>query len=235
MRLEKTLRWIALCFLVVGSASNAQHPLILNKLNAWNDASPQPPNDVLHSLVQEKAQEIYAGDDVCSRSQLSIVSVGPATADRFAFTGLIQGRLKNAWFVVTRNPDCEDSTTRYMIIQNIDDSFHTVRVNRGNSYAWESLIGDTFPLAKIAAVTTLMSNQIDCAIDSDAELGVVRVSSEDEQLGEDTFGIRYSGSWSEIWPISVCGRVVEVFVSFRADGDGGAYSDLPGDKRQILP
>ena len=48
------------------------------------------------------------------------------------------------------------------------------------------------------------------------------------------FGVRYQGSWSEIWPISSCNRTVEGLVTFIADGDGGAYTNLPGDQVKVL-
>jgi len=122
-----------------------------------------------------------------------------------------------------------------MLLQDTDKSFETIRVNRGVSYAWESLISDTLPLASMAAYVALKQHGQECDLDGGATLGVTRLASEDVDLGEDVYGARYSGSWAEIWPMTLCGKTVEVRVDFRADGDGGAYTDLPGDDVRILP
>jgi hypothetical protein len=208
--------------------------LVLDRLEAWNAAAPQPNEVVLKEQVQKKIEEIYSGNKDCFRAPVIVERVQPASADRYAFNAILRGAIRNAWFITTRQPSCENVASRYMVMQNSDGSFQTIRVNRGQSYAWESLIGDTFRLAKIAASVALVRQGVECSPVSNAGLGVVRIASEDEDLGNDTFGVRYSGSWAEIWPVEICERTVEVHIDFRADGDGGAYSDLPGDKLRVL-
>lgn len=217
------------------AAAHAQHQMIVERLKAWDAAAPKPDEQRLATQVRGAAERIYPADNRCDVSALTIESARPAMADRFAFNGILRGTMRGAWFVTTRVPGCDDAPVRFMVMQNADESFHTVRVNRGISYAWESLISDTLPLAATAAYGALKRQNHECAFDGKAALGVTRIAAQDANLGEDVFGIRYSGAWAETWPMTLCGKTVEVRVNFRADGDGGAYTDLPGDEARILP
>tara|TARA_B100000519_G_C14081292_1_gene361674 strand:- start:19 stop:720 length:702 start_codon:yes stop_codon:yes gene_type:complete len=225
---------LPIVFLSHSFAANAQHPLILERLNTWNEASPQPSNDVLAAEISDAIADIYSTAGRCNATGLQIEDARSAAADRFAFTALVRGTIRNAWFVTTRIPDCDDAPVRFMMIQNTGGEFKTIRVNRGRSYAWESLIGDTLPLANIAAAAALKRAGEPCSVDSKGSLGVTRVASEGEDLGMDVYGVRYSGKWTEIWPIEICDRTVEVAIEFTADADGGAFTNMPGDQARIL-
>ena len=233
MSFRRLVLLIAL-FVPFGSAS-AQHPLVLNKLNAWNEAAPMPGESAIKAEVHRKAEEIYRASIACANSNIIIDKIEPATADRNAFNALVQGTMKNAWFVTTRMPECDPAPVRYMVMQYIDNSLKAIRVNRGEAYAWESLIGDTFPLVQLAAISALKRKGSSCSVEGNAALGVTRIASKESGLGPDIFGIRYSGSWTEVWPIEVCRQTVEVLIRFTADGDGGAFTNIPGDQIRVLP
>jgi hypothetical protein len=160
--------------------------------------------------------------------------VVPATSVRFVFQGIVAGQLKNGWTVTARHPNCDATPIRYTISEDSAGVLTTIRSNRGHSLANESLISDTWPLALLQADATAKRNSFECD-PKGATLGVTRVGKEEPGLGADVYGVRYSGSWSEIWPIELCGRTVEVTVRFTADGDGGAYSDLQGTEARLLP
>lgn len=214
---------------------HAQHPMMLAKLNEWNDAAPVVGHEILKAQILKKAAEIYGGAPACNRSGITVDAVEPATADRYAFTGVLEKTLRNAWFVTARLPGCDSAPVRYMVIQSADNSLQTIRVNRGQSYAWDSLIGDTLPLAQLAAAAALKRKGFTCSSDDKPVLGVTRVVVKEPNLGDDIFGIRYSGSWTEVWPIQICKRTVEVSIKFTADGDGGAFNHIPGDDTRVLP
>lgn len=209
--------------------------MIVERLTAWNDAAPQPDRSVIMAEVRAAAQPLYAANPGCNLSNLTIENVRPATADRFAFNGIIGGTTRNAWFVSTLISGCDEAPVRFMVTQRADGTLHTVRVNRGASHAWESLIADTIPLAGMAAYAALRRSGHQCEFDGKASLGITRLASPARDLGGEIYGVRYSGSWSEIWPVTVCGKQVEVQVNFRADGDGGAFTDLPGDQARVVP
>ncbi|RIV89128.1 hypothetical protein [Aurantiacibacter zhengii] len=214
--------------------AGAQHPIIVQKLTEWNEAAPSPDNALLEQEVLTTAAEIYGPDGGCQDTQVALRDVRPATADRYVFTGVLNGTLRNAWFVTASLPGCDNAPVRFMVIRDADEDLRTIRVNRGDSIAWDSLFVDTLPLARLGALATLRSAGVGCATEASHTLGVTRVANEGSDLGPDVFGGRYAGSWSEIWPITICERTVEVFIEFTADGDGGAYTRVSGDQSKLV-
>ena len=113
-----------------------------------------------------------------------------------------------------------------MVIEGVDGRMNTIRVNRGVSYAPDFLIGDTLPMVMIAAENKFSQHKVTCVSDAKATLEIVRIEKKEADLKPAAFGVRYSGSWSEVWPIEKCNHVIEIPVAFTADGDGGAYYRL---------
>lgn len=226
---------ILFCFLLFSAgAAKTQHLLVLQKLNEWNDAAPVLSTEKFQEEIRKTVTKIYGQSDNCTNSAVTIDNVHPATADRYVFGALIRQQMRNAWTVITRLPGCDNVPVRFMVMQRADKSLKTIRVNRGSSYAHDSLIGDTLPLAVLAATNALKQAGDVCNVDDKFKLGVTRIESEEDGLGPDLFGVRYQGSWQEVWPITICNSTVEVLIQFTADGDGGAYQRLPGDKVKIL-
>ena len=214
--------------------ARAQHPMILQKLMDWNRVAPVPMDEVVRREVLRAAVPLYPSQPDCPASAVVVDQVRPATAERYTFNAVLNGRVRNAWTVTARLPACDEAPVRYMIWEDAAGDHRTIRVNRGESHAWDSLIGDTLPLARLAAEGALRRAGATCPAQPSATLGVTRVIAEGAALGADVFGIRYSGDWSEVWPIGLCGRTVEVRVDFTADGDGGAFTDLPGRHVVVL-
>nr|WP_314467016.1 hypothetical protein [uncultured Novosphingobium sp.] len=216
------------------TAAYAQHPLILQRLTAWNAAAPQPAPSIIQQQVMEAASVAQKRSGGCVPTSIAVDSVVPATSVKFVFQGIVAGQLKNGWTVTARHPNCDATPVRYTISEDSAGRLTTIRTNRGLSLANESLIGDTWPLAVLQATATAKRNAFTCDSNG-ASLGVIRVAKEEPGLGADVYGVRYVGSWSEVWPIELCGRTIEVTVRFTADGDGGAYTDLKATEAKLLP
>lgn len=217
------------------NAVHAQHPLVLQKLTDWNAAAPAPSQQIVSAEIVKAASILYAAKPGCAAAGMTFEKLMPATAERSVFSGAIRGQLRNAWTVVARHPACDEAPVRYMIVQDSSGGLRTFRVNRGQSYAHESLIADTWLLVRLAADAALTRAQVACKESGNAKLGPTRVSAEESDLGADIFGVRYRGSWTEIWPVEICGETVEVPIRFTADGDGGAYTNIKGDSVKRLP
>lgn len=224
----RSLIGVLACFAATGVAQ-AQHPLILQKLTDVNAAAPPPSQQVVSSQIVKTAEVLYASRPGCAAAGLTLEKMMPATAERSVFTGALQGQIRNGWTVVARHPVCDEAPVRYMIVQDASEEIRTFRVNRGQSYAHESLIADTWPLARLAAEALLTRANVPCKDPEKANLGVTRVSGGESDLGPDIFGVRYKGSWTEVWPVAICGEMLEVPIRFTADGDGGAYTNIKGD------
>ncbi|GMN13309.1 hypothetical protein [Altererythrobacter sp. MTPC7] len=233
VNIRRALAWTvatggALC-LAFGGAQ-AQHPLVKQRLQAWDNAAPTPSAAEIEPVVRQLLEELYPLSPACADGEIVIENVRPATADRFIFRSVAMRQLKNGWFVETRLPSCDSEPVRFQIMQTGDGSMRAIRVNRGNSIAWDSLFVDTLPLAKLAAISALKRMGVDCSEDTQFTLGATRVEARGEDLAEDSFGIRYSGSWAEVWPLVGCDHRVDILIEFTADGDGGAYTNIPGDR-----
>lgn len=225
---------ISAALVAASTVAEAQHPIVVQKLSAWNAAAPSPSLEVTRNQVMKAAAVAHKRSGGCLPTSAIIENVSPATGVRFVFQGILDGRIRNGWTIVTRHPNCENHIVRYTMIQDSAGDFSTIRTNRGQSHANESLMGDTWPLALLQAESTLKRANVVCD-GRLAVLGVTRVAKEEPALGADVYGVRYTGSWSEVWPITLCGRTVEVSVRFTADGDGGAYNDLKGAEAKLLP
>jgi hypothetical protein len=209
--------------------------MIVQKLAEWNAAAPQPTSAILLLEIKKAVASRPDADPKCATADVILDKVMPATAERYVFNGIIGGQIRNGWTVVVRQPSCRAIPTRYMIVQDANGVLRTFRVNRGQSYAHESLIGDTLPLAVTSAGIALERAKMRCKDWEKAKLGVTRIVAEERDLGADIFGVRYVGSWTELWPIEICGQIVEVPVRFKADGDGGAYNNIKGEAVRLAP
>jgi hypothetical protein len=193
-----TRHFFALSFILLApfSSAEAQNAMVLGKLTEWNNAAPPPQDQLIKTAVQKTTEGLYLETASCGGSDIEISKVEPATGDLFVMKGRIAGTLRNAWFVTVQMPKCDSAPVRFMLIQQADSGLKTIRMNRGTSYAWESLIADTFLLARLGADGALKRKSLNCGPDEKPILGITRVASEEPNLGPVYFGIRYKGSWT---------------------------------------
>jgi hypothetical protein len=214
--------------------ANAQAPRDIEIYKTFNDATPPPNAAILISEIMKSALETQKSKGGCLPSSAVVDMVTPATAARFVTEGFVARQIRNAWTVIVRHPNCGSDIVRYAVVKQFNDSHYAFRINRGQSNANESLIGDTMPKAALVAALMLKRAGKDCRA-SDVTLGVTRIAEEGADLGPDLYGARFKGSWREIWPIIACGRTVEVSVRFEADGEGGAYTNVKENESTLLP
>lgn len=217
---------LLLIMLCAGPASG-QHPLVKQKLMDLNAAAPPPAGEVVRAKIVEAAKAVYPDKPDCTAAGLTIEPLAPATAERSVFNGALSRHLRNGWTVIAHHPNCDDAPVRYMIVEDAAGALRTIRVNRGQSYAHESLIADTWRVAVMGVSAFLTRMKTPCEDWQSAKLGVTRVV-EEQGLGPDILGVRYAGSWTEIWPVTMCGETIEIAIIFTADGDGGASYQIPG-------
>jgi hypothetical protein len=216
------------------TAVNAQAPRDIEVYKVYNEVHKPPSTAIIASEVMKSALETQKSKGGCLPSSAVIDTVMPATAARFVSEGLKAQQIRNAWTVVVRHPNCGSDVVRYAIVKHYNDSFYAFRINRGRSNANESLIADTFSQAVLGAVVALKRAGSDCR-STEPTLGVTRIAEEGSDLGADFYGVRFKGSWREIWPIMLCNRTVEISVRFRADGNGGAYTEGNEKENKLLP
>ena len=222
---------------IVSTPTDAQTPFVVDALKRFNDVAPTPQTSMLVSEIMKTALTTQKAKGGCLPTSVVIDTVTPATGVRFVLQNIVSQQMKNAWTVVGVHPNCGREITRYAVVRRFDDSLYAFRINQGRSNANESLIGDTLPSAITMSFLTLKRAKIDC--DSKeiegSSLGATRIVKESVDLGPDIYGVRYKGTWQEVWPIMLCGRTVEVGIDFNADGDGGAYTGIKDENVKLLP
>lgn len=224
-------------FALTPNLASAQDPMVLELLEKSNKTNPTPEASIVKDQIMKAAAAIQKRTGGCVISSTEIEKITPSTGVRYVLEGIAFRRLRNGWTVEAKHQNCGSDISRYLIVQTSDGSLETIRMNKGRSNANESLISDTLPSAYIAAASVIRNAGGKCDIRSaeSAILGTTRIANEEPGLGPDVYGVRYTGSWTEIWPIMICNRTVEVPVRFTGDGDGGAYNDIKGSKARLLP
>jgi hypothetical protein len=213
----------------------AQNQMVIDKIKALDAAAPAPSADLIAKDLRVSANAYAQARNQCRPTMIAVKSIVPITGARIVLQAILAGQVKNAWSVEAEQSGCgQTSLIRYATIQKADGSLLSTRVNEGRSNANLSLMRDTSTAAALAAYGAI--RKIDAGCDGKGpSMGVTRVVQESGDLGPEIFGVRYVGSWVEVWPFTICNRTAEVKVMFRADGDGGAYTDVPGDQVVILP
>ena len=236
-------RWkiiIAIVAAFIPNLAFAQDPRLLDLFLNINKNAPIPEKSIIIAEVMKAAVTIQKKTGACVASSAEIEKITPATAIPYVVDGILANRLKNGWTVEAKHQNCGSDISRYLIVETSNGSLETIRTNKGRSYTNESLINDTLASAYLGAYAVILHAGVKCdKEDSSAEnttLGTTRIANEEPDLGSDVYGVRYAGSWSEVWPITMCGgRTAEVTIRFTADGDGGAYINIRSDKSKLLP
>ena len=138
------------------------------------------------------------------------------------------GRIKMAWLVDVMIGGCgEENPYRFILLQMPDDSYSSLVGSKGRTHAWPKLIKDA--MMTVYGAVTLATHGQDCPVNAENfEIGPFAIK-DDDSIGPYLFGVRYTGSWEEVWKIRVCETMVSVPVTFRADGQGGAYINVSQD------
>ncbi len=171
---------------------------------------------------------------MCKPKSFEIASVSPITSSRLIFNGILHGQLRNGWIVSALHKGCPESEAyRYMLVEDKDSILSAVFVNLGKSNANPTLMNDTSWQAALVAQGEVTKLAPKCG-GKDISMVRTRIDTERKGLGPDVFGVRYVGSWSEVWTFSTCDRTVEVGVDFAADGDGGAYTNIKSSAVRVL-
>ncbi len=221
--------------MIAGLPAKAQNAWVIEKIKALDARAPKPSDEAILAAVTTTAAAWATEKKQCLPTSLAIVGTTPITGAKVILASVLNNSLRNAWSVYARHGGCVGADVfRYAVFQLPDSSLKAVQVNEGYSYANLSIMRDTSGQAAFAAYAAIKKAEAACA-GNDMKFGRTRIDSEGKDLGPDVFGVRFTGSWTEIWQFSVCGRTAEVPIAFTADGDGGAYTNIKGAGVVVLP
>jgi len=232
---EISMRSVLLVACAIGApavAQNADFKALMEKTNA--DA-PLPAMALIEADARETLIAIAKKDGAaCIPTGVVLGAAKPITSAAFVVTAVMAGQVRNAWTAYGRAIGCPSSLpTRFMIVQLADGKVLARTVNDGETLANPGLMRDTSAQAGVAAYQVVRNADAACTGDDMRMLGT-RVLTKSSDLGPDFYGSYFTGSWQEAWKFSACGKSVEVPVNFKADGQGGAYTEIKGSEAKFV-
>ena len=209
----------------------AEYAAFVERTNA---AVPPPTIESISLVALATLQALRRQEGGCVPTGLTMDQPRTAIATFAISQGVASGQVRNGWTVYGRSLGCADAPpVRFMVLRMPDDQLRAIVVNDGETLANPSLMRDSSAPAAIAAYQVVRT--ADAACDgSDMRMGATRVAERGADLGDEYHGAFYSGSWSEIWTFVVCGRTVEVPITFTADGNGGAHYNIRSAEVRIV-
>lgn len=219
-------QYIVLMALSAGLAqgAHAQDATFAAAMQATNSKAPPPSEAAVRTaalaLLQANAKEASS----CVPTGVETEAPTPATADRAVMSGIMSGELRNVWLAYGKASGCPGAERqRFMIVGTADGGLVVRPWSRGESMVWPTLMHDTSAGAGIVALNAIKA--VDPACDGNGmEMIGSKIGAKSADLSPDFYGVRYKGSWEEIWTFRVCNRQAEVPIQFKADGTGGAYT-----------
>jgi len=232
-----TITSIGFVAMFLSAPALAQNQMVIDKLTELNAEAPPPAIADIAQAVDQEAKRVADAKKTCAPTAIELEKPVPITGDRSVLNDVIARRLLNAWTIYAKQSGCAaiPEIVRYIVIKKADFSLAVFVVNHGRTNANPTLIRDTFKLAALGGFIAVKKLDSACDPKDLPQLLDMRIAEESADLGPALFGVRYTGTWSEIWRFRVCGRDADVKVDFRPDGDGGAYTNVPGSGVTIVP
>lgn len=195
-----------------------------------------PEDDVLEIALMKATLSYARKSYQCNVvSQIDIGEVRYGILDA-ATGGLIDsGKIKSVWHFLGSASMCgQKKTHKYALLQKSNGGYDAFILIPGASHAWGSLLRDlTRPVNGVVYFESV--KKMPKCPDNDLLRFTNSEIIDDKQLGPQLFGIRLQGSWQERWTVERCGLEVSVVLKIRADGQGGAFFDVPGELATSKP
>ena len=213
----------------------AQEAAAVAGFRAVNDKEPAPEATAIAAEAKALlAAMVEKGQAKCAPAAVAIDAIAPATAARLVIEGMNAKQVRNGWTANARLEGCPEAAPSRLIVLRMADASLLVRViNTGETLTTASQMRDTSASAAMAAVLAIRKAVPGCEGDG-LTMGDTRVASLGDDLGPDVYGTRFVGSWSEVWRFAACGASADVTIGFKADGNGGVFSNVRGGERAII-
>jgi len=208
---------------------------VQEQIEALN-ARPLPENKQLAVAVLQAVQADAVRRNRCRPNSLKLGALQPVTLDAMVSGMITKGMIENGWMVSVDIANCPPADPiRVLVVRAADGhSLTAMFVGQGESLAWPSVIRDALRGLVGAASQKLRAADPQCAPKDLTPTGI-RITTRSPDLAPDRFGIRFKGSWSEVWAFEPCNHRIAVPIDFRADGKGGAYWTIAADKIAYVP
>lgn len=229
------LKRLVFTFALLASPAAAQDAEFTRLVEGANRAVKPPAAAEIAPGALEAMKAIAAQEKSCVPTAVAIEPPRTAAAVRIVSDMIRAGKVRNGWTAYGRAQGCPPAApTRFLVLKMAEGTLTVIAVNKGESLANPSLMRDSSSAAIMAAMLAVRKVKPDCTKPDGLALENVRAISKSADLSPDWHGARFAGSWKESWTFQVCGRRVEVPLTFNADGQGGAYWTVHSTEAKLL-
>jgi hypothetical protein len=217
-----------LAYLVTPSLAFAQMQSSLTFFHSVNATYPAPTAEFIKDIIVVKFSLGTSGLPASCKpgGAITVTEIKPATADRMVWKAALAGEIKNAWTAKVELGGCGEAPVNYLVVTDKNGKTSAGPFSWGQSLAGISLTRDVMPAAAGALASNMKKVDAECSLERLKKFAPGPRQIQDMRtVGEDVYGVRFKGNWSEIWHFTVCDYDVGIPINFRADGSGGAYFD----------
>jgi hypothetical protein len=222
----RNCKTITFLFFMSSTPVFAQSNDSMSFFQSVNSANPAPTPEYVKDAIEIKFSLGTSGLPASCQpgSAIAVTDIKPDTADRALWKAARAGQIMNAWTAKVRLGGCGKEPANYLVVKDKTGRTSVGVFSWGESLAGISLSRDAMPAALGAMAANMKKIAPDCTIDDIKKFTIgPREILDMKDAGDNVYGVRFKGNWSEIWHFKVCGYDVAIPMKFRADGSGGAY------------
>jgi hypothetical protein len=216
----------------MGTPTELQQQIIaLNK-------KPLPDGPPLAIAVMRAVQADAILRNRCRPTNIQLGPLRPVTLDNIVSALIQKGEIENGWLVSATPTNCPSAQPiRLLVVRAADGkSVNAFFSGQGESLTWPSLARDMLQGLSLSFTRKVQAADPQCVPKpADMTATGAQVSERSADLLPEQYGVRFKGSWTEVWSYAACGHQVAIPVSFKADGKGGAYWTIQDTNMLFVP
>jgi hypothetical protein len=224
------MAWRRLALLIgvaVAAAPAASQPAgmaaLLKKINAQQ---PPPPLPSIQPELLARTQTAARAEKRCVPNTITITPLQPASASQEALPAITHNELLNAWTTSAQAVGCPGALPeRFLVLRMPDKGIRIIGVVAGTTLTSFAQMKNASPAIGNAALAAAQAVDAACTVEG-MDILTTRIVREHPGLGPDFYGVRLTGSWDEVWTLTLCNGRATVPVTFTADGNGGAAPSI---------
>lgn len=145
---------------------------------------------------------------------------------------ITHNEIKNAWTTSASAVGCPGALPERFLVLRLppDDAIRVIGVVAGTTLTSFAQMKDASKAVGDAALGASQARNPACTAEG-MDILSAEIVREHPGLGPDFYGVRLTGSWDEVWTVTVCGGRATVPITFTADGNGGATPTI--DRKDV--
>ena len=215
---------LTLLGLATGIAPAAAQPAgMAALLKMVNAQQPPPPLPSIQPELLARTRKAAQAEGRCVPAAITIAPLQPASASQEALPMITHNEIRNAWTTSVQAVGCPGALPERFLVLRLppDDAIRIIGVVAGTTLTSFAQMKNASPAIGNAALAAAQKKDAACTAEG-MDILSTRLVREHPGLGPDFYGVRLTGSWDEVWTLTLCKGQATVPVTFTADGNGGA-------------